>query len=231
VERALDLLERTIALDPGYIQPYALAAWCQVYHIAQGWSADPPADGARALRLARAALEAERDDPNVMWMAGVAIGYLAHDVDAALLLLDRSLSLNPSSASAYMMSGWVRCWSGRQKEALAHFHCAIRLSPVDRTMIAMQSGLGLALCMDGQYEESVLWCRKAIVEQASWTASYRPLAASLAHLGRLDEARQAAEQLRALEPDCSIAKIAALYRPSEGAARYLEGLRMAGLPE
>jgi len=231
VERALSLLDRTIALDPGYIQPYALAAWCQVYHIAQGWSADPARDGARAVGRARSAIEAERDDPSVLWMAGVAIGYLAHDIDTALVLLDRSLGLNPSSASAYQMSGWIRCWAGREKEALAHFHCAIRLSPIDRTMITMQSGLGLALCMDAQYEDSIVWCRKAIVEQASWTASYRPLAASLAQLGRIEEAKLVAEQLRALEPDCSIAKIAALYRRSEGAARYLEGLRKAGLPE
>jgi adenylate cyclase len=231
VERALSLLDRTIALDPGYIQPYALAAWCQVYHIAQGWSADPARDGARAVGRARSAIEAERDDPSVLWMAGVAIGYLAHDIDTALVLLDRSLGLNPSSASAYQMSGWIRCWAGREKEALAHFHCAIRLSPIDRTMITMQSGLGLALCMDAQYEDSIVWCRKAIVEQASWTASYRPLAASLAQLGRIEEAKLVAEQLRALEPDCSIAKIAALYRRSEGASRYLEGLRKAGLPE
>src|SRR3954452_25088267 len=231
VERALSLLDRTIALDPGYIQPYALAAWCQVYHIAQGWSADPARDGARAVGRARSAIEAERDDPSVLWMAGVAIGYLAHDNDTALVLLDRSLGLNPSSASAYQMSGWIRCWAGREKEALAHFHCAIRLSPIDRTMITMQSGLGLALAMAAQYEDSIVWCRKAIVEQASWTATYRPLAASLAQLGRIEEAKLVAEQLRALEPDCSIAKIAALYRRSEGASRYLEGLRKAGLPE
>ena len=87
MERALSLLEHTIARDPAYVQPYALAAWCHVYHIAQGWSDDVARDGARAVKLARAAIEVERDDPTVMWMAAVAIGYLAHDIDTALLLL------------------------------------------------------------------------------------------------------------------------------------------------
>jgi adenylate cyclase len=231
VERALSLLEHTIARDPAYVQPYALAAWCHVYHIAQGWSDDVARDGARAVKLARAAIEVERDDPTVMWMAAVAIGYLAQDIDTALLLLDRALNLNPSSASAYMMSGWVHCWAGDEKEAILHFHRAMRLSPVDRTMVTMQSGLALAFCMGGQYEHSLLWCRKAIAEQASWSASYRPLAASFAHLGRSDEARQAVNQLAVFEPGCSVSKIAALYRPSEGAERYFEGLRKAGLPE
>jgi adenylate cyclase len=129
------------------------------------------------------------------------------------------------------MSGWVRSWAGRQREAIPHLECAMRLSPVDRTTVAIESGLALALCMDGRYEESIEWAHKAIAEQASWTASYRPLAASLAQLGRIDEARRAAEQLLALEPDYRISKLMSLYWPSEGADRYFDGLRKAGLPE
>ena len=143
--------------DPGYAQPYALKAWCYVYYIAQGWSRDPAMDGTLGVTAARAAIERERDDPTVLWMSAQAIGYLAHDIETALFLLDRALVLNPSSAPAYTMSGWVRCWAGRQQEAIPHFHCAMRLSPFDRTMVAMLSGLSLALCMDGKYEESIGW--------------------------------------------------------------------------
>jgi hypothetical protein len=53
----------------------------------------------------------------------------------------------------------------------------------------------------------------------------------LAQLGRIDEARRAIEQLLVREPDSTIGKIVALFRPSEGLNRYLEGLRLAGLPE
>jgi adenylate cyclase len=231
VDEALAMLGTTIEADPGYAQPYGLAAWCHVYRVAQGWSEDLASDAGRGVALAKAALEREREDPNVLWMAAGAFGFLGRDIETALLLLDRALAFNPNSSSAYWMSGWVRCWAGRQKEAIPHLHCAMRLSPIDRTTVAMESGLALALCMDGQYEDSILWAHKAVAEQASWTATYRPLAASLAQLGRVDEARRVAEQLLSLEPDFRLAKIVPLYWRSEGTERYFAGLRKAGLPE
>jgi adenylate cyclase len=231
VGKAMAVVETIVEADPDYAQPYGLGAWCYVYHIAQGWSENPAADAARGMQYARTAIERERNDPTILWMAGGAFGFLARDQDTALILLERALALNPNSASAYWMYGWVLCWAGRQREAIPHLQCAIRLSPVDRTMVAAESGLALALCMDGQYEDSILWAHKAIAEQASWTASYRSLAASLAQLGRLGEAKRAVEQLLSLEPDYRISKYAPLYRPSEGTERYLEGLRKAGLPE
>jgi adenylate cyclase len=98
-------------------------------------------------------------------------------------------------------------------------------------MVAMLSGLAVALCMDGQYDESIRWAHRAISEQDTWTASYRPLIASLAHLDRIDEAHRAIEQLLAYEPDYHVGKVRRLYRPSPGAIRYLEGLIKAGLPD
>jgi adenylate cyclase len=231
VEQALQLLDKVTTTDPGYTQPYALRAWCYVYYIAQGWSQDPVEDSKRCIAAARLAVERERDDPTVLWMSAQAIGYLARDIETALFLLDRAIVLNPSCAPAYTMCGWVNCWAGRQKEAIPHFHCAMRLSPFDRTLVAMLSGLAVALCMDGQYDESITWAQRAISEQDTWTASYRPLISSLTHLGRTDEAQRATEQLLARDPDYHVATIRSLYWPSPGADRYLEGLVRAGLPE
>jgi adenylate cyclase len=231
VEQALLLLEQITSADPGYAQPYALKAWCYVYYIAQGWSRDPSTDSLHGIAAARSAIERERDDPTVLWMSAQAIGYLAHDLETALSLLDRALVLNPSCAPAYTMSGWVRCWAGRQQEAIPHFHRAMRLSPFDRTMVAMLSGLAVALCMEGRYEESVTWAQRALSEQNTWAASYRPLIASLAHLGRMNEAQRMVEHLLGQDPGYRIARVKLLYWASRGFDRYLEGLIKAGLPE
>ncbi len=231
VEHAIHLLDEVTNNDPGYAQPFALKSWCYVYYIAQGWSQDPAKYRIQCIEAARLAVERERDDPTVLWMSAQAIGYLAHDLETALFLLDRAITLNPSCAPAYTMCGWARCWAGRQKEAIPHFHCAMRLSPFDRTLVAMLSGLAVALCMDGQYDESITWAQRAIREQDTWTASYRPLISSLTHLGRADEAQRAVEQLMARDPDYRVTRIRSLYWPSPGADRYLEGLVKAGLPE
>ena len=58
-------------------------------------------------------------------------------------------------------------------------------------------------------------------------------AAALAHLGRLQEAQAAIQEVFRLEPDCTIKQILGVLnfdRTPEG-ERYLEGLRLAGLPE
>ncbi|HXQ66639.1 MAG TPA: adenylate/guanylate cyclase domain-containing protein, partial [Alphaproteobacteria bacterium] len=226
----LRYLEETIRLDPDYAPPYALAAACYVHWIVEVWTDDPERDRAEGVRLARAAVERDRDDPTVLWMAGHALGYLAHDWDASIALLDRSLALNPNSASGYCFSAWGRCYIGDYETAIRHFHIAMRLSPVDRTIFLFYSGLALALCLSGQHEEAIAWAQKAIQEEPSWTTSYRVLASSLAQLGRLEEAKAAMRRQLELQPNYTIAITARVYRPSPAVERYLEGLRLAGEP-
>ena len=226
----LRYLEETIRLDPDYAPPYALAAACYVHWIVEVWTDDPERDRAEGVRLARAAVERDRDDPTVLWMAGHALGYLAHDWDASIALLDRSLALNPNSASGYCFSAWGRCYIGDYETAIRHFHIAMRLSPVDRTIFLFYSGLALALCLSGQHEEAIAWAQKAIQEEPSWTTSYRVLASSLAQLGRLEEAKAAMRRQLELQPNYTIAITARVYRPSPAVERYLEGLRLAGGP-
>ena len=231
LEAAMTLLDATIARDPGYAQPYALAAWICMYRTAQGWVSEGADDAARGVAYARAAIEREREDSTALWMAASAFGVLARDVEMARLLLSKAIQLNPNCAPAFWMNGWALCFVGQPREAIADLRTAIRLSPVDRTTVAAASGLALAFCMDGQFEESVAWARKAISDQGSWTASYRPLAASLAQLGQEDEARRVAERLLELDPHYRMSRVRALYRPGASTDRYFDGLRMAGLPE
>ncbi len=63
--------------------------------------------------------------------------------------------------------------------------------------------------------------------------AYRVLVVGLAHLGKLEEARAAAERLKELQPGISLRWVEE-HNPlvdSETRARYVDGLRKAGLPE
>ena len=200
----LRLLDETIRLDPDYGPPYALAAQCHVYYITQGWTDDRARDQAEGERLAHAALERDRDDPTVLWMAGHALGFLTRDYETALALLDRSLALNPNSASAYCFSAWSRCCAGFPEIAIPQVQAALRLSPIDRNIFMFQSALAVAYCMTGQHEKAVEWGQRAIQEQPRWTGSYRPLASSLAHLGRIEEAKSVMARLLEIDPTYSL---------------------------
>ena len=225
----LRLLEETIRLDPDYGPPYALAAQCHVYYITQGWTDDRARDQAEGERLAHAALERDRDDPTVLWMAGHALGFLTRDYETALALLDRSLALNPNSASAYCFSAWSRCCAGFPEIAIPQVQAALRLSPIDRNIFMFQSALAVAYCMTGQHEKAVEWGQRAIQEQPRWTGSYRALASSLAHLGRIEEAKVVMAQLLEIDPTYSLDFIQRIYMPSAGRDIFMAGLRLAGV--
>ena len=81
------------------------------------------------------------------------------------------------------------------------------------------------------YSEAVKWVEKALSEKPSAMWAYRLLATSYANAGRLEEARWAASKLRAAYPEITIAKsieATSLFGAMRG---YVEGLRVAGIPD
>jgi adenylate cyclase len=185
------------------------------------------------IRLAREALDGGRNDPSVLQFAGVAVSHLAHDNEAALAALDRALVLNGNSAQALRASGWVRLRSGDPGTATEHFTRAIRLSPLDSFTCQAFAGLGIAHMMAGDYEEAVKFARQAMSEQPRNAVAYRIVAASLALLGRIEEARAAMRALLAETPNFSMSRMQKNipYQDAEFVERYLRGLREAGAPE
>ncbi len=232
VEQALALAYRLMAAEPGYALPYALAAQLLRYRIVQGWASDVAADRVQGARLAHAALERDREDPDVLWMAGHAIAGFTDDRATGLACLDKAIRLNPNSASAWCFSGWARNFVDDWQTAILQFNTAMRLSPLDRAMYLLQSGLGLAHHLGQQFDEAVHWARASVIDRPNWTTGRRVLIASLAHLDRIGEARAEAGILLKYEPDYRIARNQALTpNPGPGWQRYFEGLRKAGLPE
>jgi adenylate cyclase len=164
-------------------------------------------------------------------MAGHALGFLTRDYETALALLDRSLAINPNSASAYCFSAWSRCCAGFPEIAISQVQAALRLSPIDRNIFMFQSALAVAYCMTGQHEKAVEWGQRAVQEQPRWTGSYRPLASSLAHLGRIEEAKGIVARLLEIDPTYTLDFIRRIYVPSAGRDIFIAGLRLAGAPD
>jgi tetratricopeptide (TPR) repeat protein len=114
------------------------------------------------------------------------------------------------------------------------FDRAIALSPNDPQLWAFYSYGALALIFKGDYERALEWTERAsaIPNCQYWTRAHRCVA--LAHLGRLDEARASAGRLLAEMPMFSLRfareKLFYLHEPEQIGA-YLEGLRLAGVPE
>ncbi len=95
--------------------------------------------------------------------------------------------------------------------------------------------LGSCYLQTGQYELALEWTRRATRRLGAniWIA-YAQMACSLVGLERLEEASEAVNQLTQASPGITAAYIDEVWRPFFGpevAARFLEELRKAGLPE
>ena len=93
--------------------------------------------------------------------------------------------------------------------------------------------LALAAYTEGDYEAAISWGRKSYAENPKHTPCLRFLAASLAAVGRVAEARQMGKALARLEPGFRVRKFcdSYAYRDEHFRRRLAGQLLLAGLPE
>jgi adenylate cyclase len=228
---ALTHLSKAIEIEPDYPLALALAAWCRAREVIYNWTPNLEETKAEGLRLAKLAGDMSNDDPMVLTALSAAHSVVG-DLDVALALVEKAVTLDPNSAMAWNRSGWVNAYLDRPESAIEHFQRAIRLSPFDPLNFNCFFGIRNAHFAAGRYEESLEWCRKGMIERPELVWPLRSMAAALGLLGRIPEAREVARQLLQANPDITISKIIAIT-PHRGdyARRYAEGLRKAGLPE
>jgi TolB-like protein len=229
-EEALAHIERALELDPGYAVAAGLGAWAYTLRVAQAWCGDVASEMARGVGFARTAIARGADDPEALAMGGYGIAFLARETEAGLDAIDRSISLNSNSAIAHSHAGWVRCHLGRPREAIPCFERVMALSPLEVTLFRVHAGLALAHLLLEEFTDAVAWARRAIEGNPNFTPGYRILAAALAHLDRIDEARAVAQRLLALMPEFNTEIEKFVFRHPGQLAMYLDGMRKAGLP-
>jgi adenylate cyclase len=226
VPEALRVLEQAIARDPRYGPALAWAAICCVRLLMDGGSEDPAAERLKGADFARRALEVAGDDPGTLADAAFALAYFGEDIGAMMALVDRALALNPNFARGWHISGALRNWAGESDIAIEHVQAALRLSPRARIGDPLIHIAGVHF-FNRRFDEAVPKLLLAIREDPSFPAPYRYLAACYAHMGRLDDAREIIEQLRAITP---VVIPDATYIPLRNAEQrelFLSGLRLA----
>ena len=243
-QEAIQLLKQALAIEPSYTPAAAMIGWCRVYQATLAWGQISEVEIEEGVRLARQAIEAGKDDPDALWMAGFALSVLAGEHATASTAINRALALNPNSAHALGASGWVSCFQNQAALAIEALHRAMRLSPLDPVSYRFSAGLAFAHLIAGDYAEAMVWVDRSLREQAvpdrprrpRYTVAVRMKVVLCAHLGRMEEAQDWLAQLLQLQPDLTIARYKAyaaglFRRPSEIVAIFVEGLRNAGLPE
>jgi TolB-like protein/DNA-binding SARP family transcriptional activator len=230
---AICCLQQALAIDSSYAPALAMAAYSYAVRRQQGWASNFDVETAEGLRLATRAVDLGKDDANVLWMASLAIRVLGADSQRARELVMRSLQLNPNSAMALTVAVWAELFVGNPVQALEFGRRAERLNPRDPKAWVRDSAVAQAYMATGQFEEAVKCAKRALAQNPRFPGTLRVLAASLAKLGRTDEAATAMRQLLNEEPQLTLAKMHHRLRHMDKKVLlgYLEGLRAAGLPE
>jgi TolB-like protein/class 3 adenylate cyclase len=225
------LTNEALSIDPDFTLAKALGAYIRSISVSQCWH--EPDDIRVAVRMAREVLAEARDDPTSLRFAAQVLAYSAKDYESALGAIDRSLYLNPNSAQGYTGGGWVNAYAGRPLIAIDHFERAMRLSPIDPEKGIALSGIGMSHLMLERFEEALTWGASALQEMPNYGSSHRVVIGALVGLGRLEEARTAASRLLEVFPSytLSLQKEINPWRDEAFAERYVEALRIAGIPE
>ncbi|AZO53569.1 MULTISPECIES: adenylate/guanylate cyclase domain-containing protein [unclassified Mesorhizobium] len=225
---ARDLLQRATGLDPNFASAYAFLALTHGVDYLNRWGASPPESMAQAEEAAMRAVTLDDNDPWAHWALAIARLYTRRH-DEAIDEVERALVLNPNFAEAHVCRGETLYYSGESEEALESFARAKSLNPYfPDVLLHFQA---LALFQLGRYDEAVDLLLQRLARNAVTDVSRALLAASYGHLGRLEEARAAWQEMLRVNPDYSLEyrrKVLPYKNPADFEV-MVDGLRKAGL--
>jgi adenylate cyclase len=228
--KALSLLERALALDPTYGLAHAYAAECHHSIFLRGGLQEEHRTA--SIRHAESAIAYGHDDASALAFAGFVIGMDKHDRAAAFTAFEAALSVSPSSALTYILGSLILAFAGEAERAIEWADRSLRLSPFDPYRGSAFCAVSFAHFQRGRYGDAADAARKAIQALPGFSMCHVALAAPLAKLGQLEEAKAVGTRVLELQPtfgyDTNFRSIGAV--PSF-VQDFGDALRAAGLPE
>ncbi|RUX86558.1 adenylate cyclase, partial [Mesorhizobium sp. M7D.F.Ca.US.004.01.2.1] len=220
------MLTRAVSLDPEYAEPYrwlAMNHWMGQVH----WGGPTEAARSVALELARKAVAIDPNDAGCRWILAYLLAYERSFTEADAEFA-KAIELDPNEADTWAALSDIAVLAGRVEEGLEHISKAFRLNPFPASWYHMT--LGQAQYAARDYDAAV---ETLLRDETYRTSSRRFLAASLAQLGRLDEARAEAELFLVGNPHFTTSHWVTMepFRDAATLEHFVDGFRKAGLPE
>jgi adenylate cyclase len=218
------LFEQAAEADPSYGRPYA--GLSRTFNVAwrYRWAEAPEACLDRAVELALEGIQHDSLDARGFAQLGYAYLFKKHR-DASLAAYEQAIDLNPNDADILVDMAIATRASGDTGRTMDLITRAMRLNPFSPDVYLWV--LGETYFDLGEYEEAV----KTLQKMRDVSEGHRLLAASYAHLGKVEEARYHAERVMEAHPNFSIEhwrNVPPDLNP-EPLERFIEGLRLAGL--
>ena len=231
-EEARNLFRKAVERDPSFALAHAGIAFTCFSEVHYDYGDNPAECLAQGLAAGEQAVALGAMDGFTHFALGRVLA-LTGQGDRAVAELEKSVALNSSLAHGYHGLGTTLNWYGQATDAIPKLNMAMRLSPHDPLLWAMQCQR--ASCGNNleNYDEAEEWARKAANTRADKFWPHTHLAVALTGQNRRNEARVAIEVACRVKPDLSLSVISRLmphYHP-EYLVRRIDALREAGLPE
>ncbi|HEU0223724.1 MAG TPA: adenylate/guanylate cyclase domain-containing protein, partial [Paracoccaceae bacterium] len=224
--RAMAMIERAIALEPGYAHAHAWKAcllgqqwvhtWCEDRDLA--WEAV-----SKHLGISLSLDDNDSDTHRIL----AALNVVRDDLAQASYHQDRALRLNPNDDLIVVQQGEILTWLGRPEEGIEWIRKAMRLNPYHPQRF--WNHLGRAYFVARRYGEAIEAFRRISAPDHTHHAF---LAAAAAELGDETLARRHAAEVLRLEPGFTIAAYMKTlhYGLAADRAHHRAALIAAGLP-
>ncbi|MGO7447044.1 adenylate/guanylate cyclase domain-containing protein [Rhizobium ruizarguesonis] len=220
------LLQRAVKLEPSYAEALGLLAynrWLAWTHF--GEPEDP--NRRMAVAFAQKAVDLDPNDAGCRYVLGTIVAYERRweESEAAFA---KALELDPNHADTWAAMSDMSVLDGRVADGLAQIEKALRLNPHPTCWYLCH--LGQAQYAARDYEAAAATLRR---EDTYRTNSRKFLAATLAQLGHLEEARREAELFLIAHPHFTIGHWLSSQPLRDASVRdhFVDGFRKAGLPE
>jgi tetratricopeptide (TPR) repeat protein len=229
VERAMQLLEEAIALDPEYAFAYSILSTAHFDLVIIGASESPRESLKRAVELGKKAIAL--DDSNSSVHANLTFPYIyIREFDNAISEAEKAVSLSPNSAAAYWALGTALSLSGRPQEGIPMLQKSLRLSPIP-VHSQVLGVLASSYRMLDQYEEAIATFKKVLqIYGHDHLLAHLGLASTQALMDREQEARAEGAEVLRIDPKFSLERyIKGLPFDQSQKDRIADSLRKAGL--
>jgi adenylate cyclase len=233
---ALALLQRAVALDPGFSRAHAALAQLYLMAFRLYWHKDIGlGDRYDALALARRELREALGRPNALARRAQAQLYYYQDRHPeALMEIESAIAIEPGDADNYALKGLILTLMGRPAEAIPEIQRAQRLDP--KYPSSYLGYLGEAYFVLERFDEARQLLEQARKDNAEYYIPLIHLTATDGWLGRKDEAVAALATLNALRRELGlgpyrieVARREALYYRPIDRERLTQGLEQAGV--
>jgi TolB-like protein len=227
-DRALASADEALRLDPGCVMAWVVRTavhWLRVFYRV----GPPPEESLReGIEAARQAIALDRLEHRTYQLRGMML-LQAGEHDGALADLRHAHELNPNDANALQSLGYVELMCGEPAAADAHLRASFRLNPRDPTRFNGQAVLGNVCWYTGEYAQGVEWGTRSRRERPGFVPAMFVVMKNLVGLGRLDEARKIAEEIRSISPAAAgrfVSGHFSTFRRPEDCERELESIRV-----